>query len=61
MGRRKGSKNKQSVLDPLHSVMPNEDRLHVLARLNVNPIAEDQTNGRHLITKIGAQDQQTLA
>ena len=61
MSRRKGSKNKKPVIDPLHTVMTNEERLDFLASLIVNRIEEDQANGRNLITKIGAQDEQKLA
>ena len=61
MSRRKGSKNKKSVIDPLHTVMTNEDRLDFLASLIVDRIEEDQMNGRKLLAKIGAQDEQKLA
>lgn len=61
MSRRKGSKNKKSVIDPLHTVMTNEERLDFLASLIVSRIEENQANGRNLITKIGAQDEQKLA
>ena len=61
MGRRKGSKNKKPAIDPLHTVMTNEERLDFLASLIVSRIEEDQANGRNLITKIGAQDEQKLA
>ena len=61
MSRRKGSKNKKSVIDPLHTIMTNEERLDFLASLIVNRIEEDQTNGRKLLAKIGAQDEQKLA
>ena len=60
MSRRKGSKNKKSVIDPLHTIMTNEERLDFLASLIVNRIEEDQTNGRKLLAKIGAQDEQKL-
>ena len=60
MSRRKGSKNKKPVIDPLHTVMTNEERLDFLASLIVNRIEEDQTNGRELLAKIGAQDEQKL-
>ena len=61
MSRRKGSKNKKPTIDPLHTVMTNEERLDFLASLIVSRIEEDQANGRNLITKIGAQDEQKLA
>ena len=61
MGRRKGSKNKKPVIDPLNTVMTNEERLDFLASLIVSRIEENQANGRNLITKIGAQDEQKLA
>ena len=60
MSRRKGSKNKKPVIDPLHTVMTNEERLDFLASLIVSRIEEDQTNGRKLLAKIGAQDEQKL-
>ena len=60
MGRRKGSKNKKPTIDPLHTVMTNEERLDFLASLIVSRIEENQANGRNLITKIGAQDEQKL-
>ena len=61
MSRRKGSKNKKPAIDPLHTVMTNEERLDFLASLIVSRIEENQANGRNLITKIGAQDEQKLA
>ena len=61
MSRRKGSKNKKPTIDPLHTVMTNEERLDFLASLIVSRIEENQANGRNLITKIGAQDEQKLA
>ncbi len=61
MGRRKGSKNKKPAIDPLHTVMTNEERLDFLASLIVDRIEEDQMNGRKLLAKIGAQDEQKLA
>ena len=61
MSRRKGSKNKKPVIDPLHTVMTNEERLDFLASLIVNRIEQDQANGRELLAKIGAQDEQKLA
>ena len=61
MSRRKGSKNKKPVIDPLHTVMTNEERREFLASRIVSRIEEDQANGRNLITKIGAQDEQKLA
>ena len=60
MSRRKGSKNKKPTIDPLHTVMTNEERLDFLASLIVSRIEENQANGRNLITKIGAQDEQKL-
>ncbi|NCU40675.1 hypothetical protein EOL73_02880 [Candidatus Saccharibacteria bacterium] len=61
MSRRKGSKNKKPVIDPLHTVMTNEERLDFLASLIVDRIEQDQANGRELLAKIGAQDEQKLA
>ena len=61
MGRRKGSKNKKPAIDPLHAVMTNEERLDFLASLIVDRIEQDQANGRELLAKIGAQDEQKLA
>ena len=61
MGRRKGSKNKKPTIDPLHTVMTTEERLDFLARLIVERIEEDQTSGRKLLERIGAQDEQELA
>ena len=61
MGRRKGSKNKKPTIDPLHTVMTNEERLDFLASLIVDRIEENQANGRELLAKIGAQDEQKLA
>lgn len=61
MGRRKGSKNKKPTIDPLHTVMTNEERLDFLASLIVDRIEQDQANGRELLAKIGAQDEQKLA
>ena len=61
MSRRKGSKNKKPTIDPLHTVMTNEERLDFLASLIVSRIEENQTNGRKLLAKIGAQDEQKLA
>ena len=61
MGRRKGSKNKKPVIDPLHTVMTNEERLDFLASLIVDRIEKDQTNGRKLLAKIGVQDEQKPA
>lgn len=61
MSRRKGSKNKKPTIDPLHTVMTNEERLDFLAGLIVDRIEQDQANGRELLAKIGAQDEQKLA
>ena len=61
MSRRKGSKNKKPVIDPLHTVMTNEERLDFLASLIVDRIEQDQANGRELLAKIGAQDERKLA
>lgn len=61
MSRRKGSKNKKPTIDPLHTVMTNEERLDFLASLIVDRIEQDQANGRELLAKIGAQDEQKLA
>ena len=61
MSRRKGSKNKNPVIDPLHTVMTNEERLDFLASLIVDRIEQDQANGRELLAKIGAQDERKLA
>ena len=61
MSRRKGSKNKKPTIDPLHTVMTNEERLDFLASLIVSRIEENQANGRELLAKIGAQDEQKLA
>ena len=61
MGRTKGAKNKKPAIDPLHTVMTNEERLDFLARLMVERIEEDQINGRELLEKIGVQDEQELA
>ena len=57
MGRRKGSKNKKPAIDPLHTVMTNEERLEFIARLIVEHIETDQANGRELLTKIGVSDE----
>ena len=57
MGRRKGSKNKKPTIDPLHTVMTAEERLDFLARLIVERIEEDQTNGQALLAKSGAPDE----
>jgi len=61
MGRREGSKNKKPTIDPLHTVMTNDERLDFLANLIVNRIEEDQIDGRKLLEKIGLQDEQELA
>lgn len=61
MGRTKGAKNKKPTIDPLHTVMTTEERLEFLASLIVERIEEDQTSGRKLLEKIGAQDEQGLA
>ena len=61
MSRRKGSKNKKPTIDPLHTVMTNEERLDFLAGLIGDRIEQDQANGRELLAKIGAQDEQKLA
>ena len=57
MGRRKGSKNKKPVIDPLHTVMTNEERLEFIARLIVEHIETDQANGCKLLAEIGASDE----
>lgn len=61
MGRRKGSKNKKPTIDPLHTAMTAEERLEFLASLIIERIEEDQSSGRKLLKKIGAQDEQKLA
>lgn len=61
MGRRKGSKNKKPIIDPLHTVMTTEERLEFLASLIVERIEEDQTDGGELFEKIGVQDDRKLA
>jgi len=52
MGRRKGSKNNKSVIDPLHTVMTNNERIEFLANLIANRIEKDQASGRRLLEKI---------
>lgn len=61
MGRTKGSKNKKPSIDPLHTVMTNEERIEFLASLIVERIEEDQVNGRKLLEKIEVQYEQELA
>ena len=61
MGRRKGSKNKNPTIDPLHTVMTAEERLDFLARLIVERIEEDQTSGHKLLEQIGEQDERKPA
>lgn len=61
MSRRKGSKNKKSTIDPLHTVMTTEERLEFLASLIVDRIEEDQASGCELLGQIGVQDEQQLA
>ena len=61
MGRRKGSKNKQPTVDPLHTVMTSEERLEFIASLIVDRIEEDQESGHTLLEEIGGQDENRLA
>lgn len=61
MGRRKGSKNKEPTIDPLHTVMTSEERLEFIASLIVDRIEEDQGDGHKLLEKIGGQDEHRLA
>ena len=60
MGRAKGSKNKKPTIDPLHTAMTTEERLEFIARLIVERIEEDHTDGRKLLGRIGGQDEQVL-
>ena len=60
MGRAKGSKNKKPTIDPLHTAMTTEERLEFIARLIVERIEEDYTDGRKLLGRIGGQDEQAL-
>lgn len=60
MGRTKGSKNKKPTIDPLHTAMTTEERLEFIARLIVERIEEDYTDGRKLLGRIGGQDEQAL-
>jgi len=57
MGRRKGSKNKNPTIDPLHTAMTTEERLEFIARLIVEHIEADQANGQALLAKSGAPDE----
>ncbi len=61
MGRRKGSKNKNPTIDPLHTVMTTEERLEFIARLIVERIEKDQVDGRTLLEQIRGQDERKLA
>ncbi len=61
MGRRKGSKNKEPTIDPLHTVMTSEERLEFIASLIVECIENDQANGQTLLNKIGGQNERTTA
>ena len=61
MGRTKGSKNKKPTIDPLHTAMTTEERLEFIARLIVERIEEDYTDGRKLLGRIGGQDEQALS
>lgn len=61
MGRRKGSKNKNPTIDPLHTVMTTEERLEFIARLIVERIEKDQVDGRTLLERIRGQDERKLA
>lgn len=60
MGRRKGSKNKNPTIDPLHTVMTTEERLEFIARLIVERIEKDQVDGRTLLEQIRGQDERKL-
>ena len=61
MGRRKGSKNKNPTIDPLHTVMTTEERLEFIARLIVERIEKDQVDGRTLLEQIRGQDERKHA
>ena len=61
MGRRIGSKNKQTTIDPLHTAMTPKERLEFIAYLIVEHIEDDQTNGHKLLQHIGVRDEREPA